>query len=71
MCGGGGVSGGEGGPMAASCSLSDSESEGGSVGKAAWGCDWSGSEMAVLLVGSTADDHTGEMDSRTRLSQQW
>ena len=33
-----GVSGGQGGPVAVSCSLSDSESEGG-VGKAAWRCD--------------------------------
>ena len=63
MCGGLGVSGREGGPMNASFSLSDSESEVDGVGKAAWGCDWSGSDMAVLLVGSTADDSTGEMDS--------
>ena len=36
------VSGREGGPVGASFSVSDSESEVGSVGKAAWGCDWSG-----------------------------
>ena len=33
MCGGHGVNGGEGGPMAALCLLSDSESEVGSVGR--------------------------------------
>ena len=70
MCGDHGHSGGEGGPMAASCLLSDSESEGSSVGNDAWRCDWSGSEMAVLLVGSTAGDPTGEMDSRPSLSRQ-
>ena len=68
MCGGLGVSGGEGGPMNASFSLSDSEV--GGVGKAAWGCDYSGSDMAVLLVGSIAGDSTGEMDSSTSLSRQ-
>ena len=36
VCSGHGASGGEGGPMAALFSLSDSESEVGSVGKAAW-----------------------------------
>ena len=61
--------------MNASFSLSDSESEVSGVGKAAWGCDCSGSNMAVLLVestagDSTAGDSTGEMDSCTSLSQQ-
>ena len=56
--------------MNASFSLSDSESEVSGVCKAAWGCDCSGSNMAVLLVGSTAGDSTGEMDSCTSLSQQ-
>ena len=51
VCGGRGVSGGEGGPMAASFLLHDSESEVSGVGKAAWGCDWSGSDMAVPLQG--------------------
>ena len=38
--------------------------------KAAWGCDWSGSDMAVLLVGSTDGDSSGEMNSCTSVSRQ-
>ena len=42
----------------------------GGAGKAAWGCNWSDSNMEVLLVGSTAGDSTGDIDSCTSLSQQ-
>ena len=56
--------------MAASFSLSDSESEVGGVDKAAWECDWSCSNMAVLLVGSEASDCSGEMDPCTSLNLQ-
>ena len=36
--------------MAAPFSLSDSESEMGSMGKAAWRCDWSGSDIKPFVI---------------------